>query len=106
MWPRPTRARRAATRSRRRRASVVTVGAERRGTAGRTAIRPGKGGGDPRAVALAAWAHGSVAGRKLPHPSDGAGVIARFFATLTAAQRTRLADRYPLVVGNLNGAPV
>lgn len=32
--------------------------------------------------------------------------LAHFFATLTAAQRVRLADKYPLVVGNLNGAPI
>jgi hypothetical protein len=32
--------------------------------------------------------------------------MARFFATLSPAQRRELATRYPLVVGNLNGAPV
>ena len=32
--------------------------------------------------------------------------LARFFASLDTQQRTRLATRYPLAVGNMNGAPV
>lgn len=74
-------------------------------TTGWTALRPGHGG-DARAVALSAWMRGSVGPRKLPDPDAAAGTIARFFASLTGPQRLRLADRYPLVVGNLNGAPI
>ncbi|MBM9509616.1 hypothetical protein ITX44_34700 [Streptomyces sp. KK5PA1] len=74
-------------------------------TTGWTALRP-SGGGDPRALALSAWMRGSVGVRKLPDPESAPGTIARFFASLTKAQRLRLADRYPLVVGNLNGAPL
>ncbi|WP_260609973.1 alpha/beta hydrolase family protein [Streptomyces sp. WAC06614] len=35
-----------------------------------------------------------------------ARTVARFFAGLDGAQRARLADGYPLVVGNLDGVPV
>jgi hypothetical protein len=73
-------------------------------TTGWTAMRPG--GGDPRAAALSSWMRGTVGARKLPDPDSGAGAIARFFSTLTGAQRLGLADRYPLIVGNLNGAPL
>jgi Alpha/beta hydrolase len=76
-------------------------------TSGWTAMRHHKPPQDPRAAAVSAWLHGSVAGRHLPNPdSTGAAAISRFFSSLTAVQRQRLADRYPLVVGNLNGAPV
>jgi hypothetical protein len=75
-------------------------------TTGWTALRHHKGGGDARSVAVAAWRHGSLGGRPLPNPQAGAGVIARFFASVGPHQAKRLADRYPLVVGNLNGAPI
>ncbi|MDJ0343699.1 alpha/beta hydrolase [Streptomyces sp. H10-C2] len=75
-------------------------------TTGWTAVRPHKGAGDPRAAALSSWLHGSVAGHKLPSPAVGADSIAYFFTTLTAGQTRQLANRYPLVVGNLDGAPV
>ncbi|GAA2988836.1 alpha/beta hydrolase family protein [Streptomyces drozdowiczii] len=61
---------------------------------------------DSRALALAAWAKGSIAGQPLPEADAPPYKLAHFFATLTAGQRAQLADRYPLVVGNLNGAPV
>lgn len=61
---------------------------------------------EPREVALAAWARGRLAGHPLPDADAPPYRVARFFATLTAAQRTALADKYPLVVGNLNGVPV
>lgn len=60
---------------------------------------------DPRTASLAAWTAGRIGARKLPDPTAAPRAIARFFASLTGAQRTLLADRYPLVVGNLNGAP-
>ncbi|MBO0518361.1 hypothetical protein J0695_42670, partial [Streptomyces beijiangensis] len=74
-------------------------------TTGWTAVRPQRSD-EPRTVALASWAKGSIAGHALP-PADAQSFrLAHFFAMLTAAQRIRLADKYPLVVGNLNGAPV
>ncbi len=75
-------------------------------TSGWTAMRHHKPAQDPRAAAVSAWLHESVAGRRLPNPDSGSAAIARFFGTLSAAQRQRLADRYPLVVGNLGGAPL
>lgn len=76
-------------------------------TSGWTAMRHQRSPQDPRAAAVSVWLHGSVAGRHLPNPdSSGAAAITRFFASLGSSQRQRLADRYPLVVGNLDGAPV
>ncbi|MFF7153303.1 alpha/beta hydrolase [Streptomyces sp. NPDC008139] len=74
-------------------------------TTGWTALRPG-GAGDPRAAALSSWRHGTIASHKLPDPDSGARTIARFFASLTGGQRLALTERYPLIVGNLNGAPL
>ncbi|WP_240677674.1 alpha/beta hydrolase [Actinacidiphila soli] len=75
-------------------------------TTGWTALHHSKGYTDPRTAAAASWLKGSVGGRHLPSPEAGADAVAHFFATLTLAQRQGLAARYPLVVGNLNGAPV
>ncbi|MCF3106840.1 hypothetical protein IPZ58_35550 [Streptomyces roseoverticillatus] len=75
------------------------------GTTGWTAVKSHKAAGDARTVSLSAWLHGSIAGRPLPAPGTASDTVARFFTSLTGAQRTRLADEYPLVVGNLNGAP-
>ncbi|MGW2176729.1 alpha/beta hydrolase [Streptomyces sp. NPDC001732] len=74
-------------------------------TTGWTAVRHQRSD-EPREIALTAWARGTVAGRALPAADAPPYRLAHFFATLTAAQRSGLADRYPLVVGNLNGAPV
>src|SRR5687767_4710784 len=57
-------------------------------------------------VSLSAWEHGRIAGRELPDPDSAPARLARFFASLTADQRSALARRYPLAVGNMNGAPV
>ncbi|MFD0384065.1 alpha/beta hydrolase [Streptomyces stramineus] len=75
-------------------------------TTGWTAVRSHKAPGDARSLSLKAWLHGSVAGRPLPAPGAGPDVLSRFFAALSGPQREELAARYPLVVGNLNGAPV
>ncbi|MDW4907269.1 alpha/beta hydrolase [Streptomyces sp. ADMS] len=54
----------------------------------------------------AAWTADQVLGRRLPDPASAAPAqVARFFTGLTAAQRTALAARHPLVVGGLDGAP-
>ncbi|MFC4493112.1 alpha/beta hydrolase [Streptomyces ovatisporus] len=56
----------------------------------------------------ASWrADGSTVGRPLPDPATARpGQIASFFADLGPVQRQALARRHPLVVGNLDGAPV
>ncbi|MCD9141910.1 alpha/beta hydrolase [Streptomyces albireticuli] len=75
-------------------------------TTGWTAVRGHAATGDARSRSLQSWLHGSIGGRPLPSPGSGPDVLARFFGSLTGAERDRLAERYPLVVGNLNGAPV
>ncbi|WP_241562106.1 alpha/beta hydrolase [Streptomyces hoynatensis] len=55
---------------------------------------------------LGRWERASLAGRPLPSPDAPPERIAGFFAGLTAGQREGLARDYPLVVGNLPGAPV
>ncbi|MEV4439136.1 alpha/beta hydrolase [Streptomyces sp. NPDC049577] len=75
-------------------------------TTGWTAVRGHKGEPDPHAASLKAWLHGSIAGHPLPSAKADPGTLARFFGSLGSAQREGLAERYPLVVGNLNGAPV
>ncbi|MFD4605587.1 alpha/beta hydrolase [Streptomyces sp. NPDC058464] len=57
-------------------------------------------------ASLAKWEHGSVHGLHLPDPEASPALLTRFFASLTAQERDRLAHRYPLAVGNMNGAPV
>ncbi|MEV0278977.1 alpha/beta hydrolase [Streptomyces sp. NPDC050610] len=74
-------------------------------TTGWTAIRSHRGEPDPRSASLTAWLHGSLAGHQLPDPNGPPSALSRFFATLTGSQLSYLVDRYPLVVGNLNGAP-
>jgi hypothetical protein len=75
-------------------------------TTGWTAVQHPRGPGEPLPAALAAWKHGRLGTRTLPSPDAPPKRLAAFFASLTAAQRTRLVSRYPLVVGNLNGAPL
>lgn len=75
-------------------------------TSGWTAMRHQKAAEDPSAAAVSAWLHGSIAGHRLPNPDAGTAAISHFFSSLSNAQRQHLADRYPLVVGNLNGAPI
>ncbi|KPI03217.1 protein of unknown function DUF1023 [Actinobacteria bacterium OK074] len=60
----------------------------------------------PLQASLSKWEHGRIGGHQLPDPDASPQRLARFFASLTAAQRTRLAHRYPLAVGNMNGASV
>ncbi|MFF8030702.1 MULTISPECIES: alpha/beta hydrolase [unclassified Streptomyces] len=60
----------------------------------------------PLQASLSAWENGRVAGHRLPDPQSAPTRLARFFASLTEGQRAGLAHRYPLAVGNMNGAPV
>ncbi|MET9951655.1 alpha/beta hydrolase [Streptomyces sp. NPDC006339] len=75
-------------------------------TTGWTTIRNLPAPGQTREQALAAWAHDRIGHRAPPAPTAPARTVAAFFATIGAAQGARLADTHPLVVGNLNGAPV
>ncbi|MGV9286192.1 alpha/beta hydrolase [Streptomyces sp. NPDC003719] len=74
-------------------------------TTGWTALRNQRG---PTALeaSITAWEHGRIDGRPLPDAQAAPARLSRFFASLTEAQRADLARRYPLAVGNMNGAPV
>ncbi|WP_399888224.1 alpha/beta hydrolase [Streptomyces sp. BBFR51] len=55
----------------------------------------------------AAWLADDTLGRELPDPATATpSEVAAFFAGLTGAQRQRLVEDHPTVVGNLDGAPV
>ncbi|WP_371619646.1 alpha/beta hydrolase [Streptomyces sp. NBC_00454] len=74
-------------------------------TTGWTAVHRPDEGISPRQAALASWARARFEGRALPAADAPAPLVAHFFAGLDGAQRARLAQAYPLVVGNLDGAP-
>ncbi|GHI08045.1 hypothetical protein Scel_63660 [Streptomyces cellostaticus] len=57
-------------------------------------------------ASLAKWEHGSIHGLHLPDPDSSPARLAHFFTSLTPHERDHLAHRYPLAVGNMNGAPV
>ncbi|WP_323188275.1 alpha/beta hydrolase [Streptomyces sp. NBC_00249] len=75
-------------------------------TTGWTAVHRPEGGVAARAAALAAWASARIDGRPVPPADAPVRTVERFFADLDGHQRSRLADGFPLVVGNLDGAPV
>lgn len=55
----------------------------------------------------AAWRSDHVLGQELPDPArDTPAEVARFFAGLSERDEQSLVARHPLVVGNLDGAPV
>ncbi|MDI9885858.1 alpha/beta hydrolase [Streptomyces sp. HNM0645] len=55
----------------------------------------------------AEWRADRSLGRALPDPGSATPrEVALFFAGLTETQKQRLVERHPLVVGNLDGAPV
>ncbi|MFE9423513.1 alpha/beta hydrolase [Kitasatospora sp. NPDC006697] len=55
----------------------------------------------------AAWAQDHSLGRALPDPATAdSATVAAFFASLSPAQQDQLVREYPLVVGNLDGAPL
>ncbi|MFI6009243.1 alpha/beta hydrolase [Streptomyces sp. NPDC051243] len=74
-------------------------------TTGWTALRNHRSAA-PLEASLSAWDRGSIAGHSLPDADSSPTRLARFFASLTDQQRGTLAIRYPLAVGNMNGAPV
>jgi pimeloyl-ACP methyl ester carboxylesterase len=57
-------------------------------------------------ASVSAWEHGRLHGHHLPDPETDPARLTRFFASLSPAEQSRLAHRYPLAVGNMNGAPV
>lgn len=75
-------------------------------TTGWTSVHRPENGVSAREAALAVWARVHFDGRTLPAADAPAPTVARFFAGLDGAQRARIADGYPLVVGNLDGVPV
>ncbi|WP_330457628.1 alpha/beta hydrolase family protein [Streptomyces sp. NBC_00820] len=75
-------------------------------TTGWTALRTHR---DSTALqsSLSQWERGSVrGGPRLPDPQATPAELSRFFASLTPHERDSLAHRFPLAVGNMNGAPV
>ncbi|MFI2029072.1 alpha/beta hydrolase [Streptomyces buecherae] len=55
----------------------------------------------------AAWRADDSLGRPLPDPATASPTaVARFFAGLTTAEQHTLAQRHPLITGNLDGAPI
>ncbi|MFF5804572.1 alpha/beta hydrolase [Streptomyces sp. NPDC012746] len=55
----------------------------------------------------AAWQADTVSGRPLPDPARATPhEVARFFAGLDETERRELLRRHPMVVGNLDGAPL
>ncbi|MDH6519349.1 hypothetical protein M2163_003667 [Streptomyces sp. SAI-135] len=74
-------------------------------TTGWTALRNQREA-TPLQASLESWAHGRLHGHRLPDPDTAPAQLTRFFAALTSQERVRLAQRYPLAVGNMNGAPV
>ncbi|WSK25570.1 alpha/beta hydrolase [Streptomyces sp. NBC_01298] len=74
-------------------------------TTGWTAVYRTADDPSPRQAALASWAHAHFEGRALPAADAPAPVVARFFRSFDGAQRARLTEGHPLVVGNLDGVP-
>ncbi|MEU5581084.1 alpha/beta hydrolase [Streptomyces huasconensis] len=74
-------------------------------TTGWTAVRNNRGDSSPLEAAISAWERGKIGGRSLPDPDAPAARLSHFFASLDTKQRNQLAARYPLAVGNMNGAP-
>ncbi|MFF7788988.1 alpha/beta hydrolase [Streptomyces sp. NPDC007991] len=72
---------------------------------GWTALRNQRGD-TPLQASLSAWEHGRVGGHRLPDPQSQPAKLARFFTSLTERDRASLVRKYPLAVGNMNGAPV
>ncbi|MGW3627940.1 alpha/beta hydrolase [Streptomyces sp. NPDC000880] len=75
-------------------------------TTGWTAVRHHGGPRNALEAELAGWTKARIGARALPRTDSAPHRLATFFGSLGSAQRARLADHYPLVVGNLNGAPV
>ncbi|MGW3007549.1 alpha/beta hydrolase [Streptomyces sp. NPDC001219] len=73
---------------------------------GWTAVRGTNEDANPLATARTSWQHATFLGRPLPDPQGPPAALRAFFAKLSRAEKQQLAARYPLVVGNMGGAPV
>lgn len=74
-------------------------------TTGWTAVHRPEENVSARRVALASWSGARIGGRPVPSADAPIRTVARFFSELDGPERDRLADTYPLVVGNLDGVP-
>ncbi|GHA68037.1 alpha/beta hydrolase [Streptomyces termitum] len=75
-------------------------------TTGWTTVRHRQASGTAMEAALAAWAGERTGGGPPPDPAAAPPrTVAAWFAALGPARARGLADRHPLVVGNLDGAP-
>ncbi|MFE0509049.1 alpha/beta hydrolase [Streptomyces sp. NPDC058964] len=74
-------------------------------TTGWTALRSHPGT-TPLQASLTKWEHGRIHGHHLPDADASPARLARFFGSLSPQESDRLAHRYALAVGNMNGAPV
>ncbi|MDK1473965.1 alpha/beta hydrolase [Streptomyces sp. 549] len=75
-------------------------------TTGWTALQNQHAKPEPRAVALTAWQKDTLGGRPLPAADADPRAVSRFFGKLDQRRQMTLAERHPLVVGNMNGAPL
>nr|WP_202525280.1 alpha/beta hydrolase [Streptomyces sp. SID4926] len=75
-------------------------------TTGWTAVRARHDPGGPLQLSVRAWNHARVDHRALPDAASPPERLREFFAALRPAQRRHLVHRYPLAVGNMNGAPL
>jgi hypothetical protein len=73
---------------------------------GWTAVRHQSGPRDTFEAELAGWSKATADGRDVPEADAPPRELAAFFASIGAAGRAALADKFPHVAGNLNGAPV
>ncbi|MFF3287206.1 alpha/beta hydrolase [Streptomyces sp. NPDC003023] len=75
-------------------------------TTGWTAVRHQGGPRDALEAELAGWSKERIGARELPGPNSPARQLAAFFESLGSTRAEQLADEYPRIVGNLDGAPV
>lgn len=75
-------------------------------TTGWTAVRHQPGARDALEAELAGWSKGRIGAHELPGLNSGPSRFAAFFASLGRERSRQLAEDYPRIVGNLNGAPV
>lgn len=73
---------------------------------GWTAVRHQPGARDALEAELAGWNKGRIGAHELPGLVSGPRRFADFFASLGRERSRQLAQDFPRIVGNLNGAPV
>ncbi|MFF3326811.1 alpha/beta hydrolase [Streptomyces sp. NPDC002889] len=73
---------------------------------GWTAVRHPGGPRDALAAEQAGWSKATIGAREVPEADAPPHELTAFFASISPSRRAALADEFPHVVGNLNGAPV